>query len=226
MNKALVFAGIAVVVISKVTILKSILIDSPAYQRCVSDGPASLAQACGTDPFAYFILGWFVTVGGFVLLVFGLKMPSTSRSISRWFFLSSVFHGYAKGATCQACSNKSEPQIKEADAARTNKRSRSQAQNACSMPQSWKREHGGQRAILPVCLEPRIGQKKDDHGSLPDECQRCMPMIYYCCQVQQPLCRAFFYSSTLLAFLLAFLSHFSSRFCVQNLIAVKGFDRQ
>jgi hypothetical protein len=83
MNKALVFAGIAVVVISKVIVLKSILLDSPAYQRCMSDGP-SVAQACGTDPFVYFILGWFVTVGGFILLVFGLKMPATTRrSISR-----------------------------------------------------------------------------------------------------------------------------------------------
>lgn len=81
MNKALVFAGIAVVAISKFIVLKSILIDSPAYQRCVSDAPA-LAQACGTDPFAYFILGWFVTVAGFVLLVFGLKMPAT-RSVLR-----------------------------------------------------------------------------------------------------------------------------------------------
>lgn len=80
MNKALVFAGIAFVVISKVVILKSILIDSPAYQKCLSD-PASVAGACGTDPFIYFILGWLVTVGGFVLLVFGLKMPAT-RSIS------------------------------------------------------------------------------------------------------------------------------------------------
>jgi hypothetical protein len=70
------------VAVSKVIILKSILIDSPAYQRCLSDGPASLAQACGSDPFAYFILGWFVTVGGFVLIVFGLRMPTT-RSISR-----------------------------------------------------------------------------------------------------------------------------------------------
>jgi hypothetical protein len=32
MNKALVFAGIAAVVISKVIVLKSILIDSPVYQ--------------------------------------------------------------------------------------------------------------------------------------------------------------------------------------------------
>jgi hypothetical protein len=84
MNKTLVFAGIAVVVISKVIVLKSILVDSPVYQRCVSDESTSVAQACGgTDPFVYFILGWFVTVGGFILLVFGLKMPATRRSISR-----------------------------------------------------------------------------------------------------------------------------------------------
>jgi hypothetical protein len=83
MNKALVFAGIAVVVISKVIVLKSILIDSPAYQRCLSDGSSTVAQAaCGTDPFVYFIIGWFVTVGGFILLIFGLRMPTT-RSISR-----------------------------------------------------------------------------------------------------------------------------------------------
>lgn len=79
MNKALVFAGIVVVAVSKFIVLKSILIDSPAYQRCVSEGPS---LACGTDPFAYFILGWFVTVGGFILLVFGLRMPA-ARSISR-----------------------------------------------------------------------------------------------------------------------------------------------
>jgi hypothetical protein len=85
MNKTLLFAGIAVVVISKVIVLKSILVDSPVYQRCVSDESTSVAQAVcgGTDPFVYFILGWFVTVGGFILLVFGLKMPATSRSISR-----------------------------------------------------------------------------------------------------------------------------------------------
>jgi len=83
MNKALVFAGIAVVVISKVIVLKSILIDSSVYQRCVSDGSSVVTQVCGTDPFVYFILGWFVTVGGFILLIFGLRMPTTTRSISR-----------------------------------------------------------------------------------------------------------------------------------------------
>ena len=85
MNKVLVFAGIAVAVISKVIVLKSILINSPVYQRCVSDGSSSVvAQVCGIDPFVYFILGWFVTVGGFILLIFGLRMlPTTRRSISR-----------------------------------------------------------------------------------------------------------------------------------------------
>jgi hypothetical protein len=84
MNKTLVFAGIAIVAISKVIVLKSILIDSPVYQRCVSNESTSAAQACGgTDPFVYFILGWFITVGGFILLVFGLKMPATRRSISQ-----------------------------------------------------------------------------------------------------------------------------------------------
>jgi hypothetical protein len=82
MNKTLVFIGIAVVVISKVIVLKSILIDFSAYQRCESDGPVSIAQSCGTDPFVYFILGWFVTIGGFILLAFGLKMHA-ARSISR-----------------------------------------------------------------------------------------------------------------------------------------------
>jgi hypothetical protein len=84
MNKTLVFAGIAVAVISKVIVLKSILIDSPVYQRCVSSDGSSVTQVCGTDPFVYFILGWFVTVGGFILLIFGLRMPPTTRrSISR-----------------------------------------------------------------------------------------------------------------------------------------------
>ena len=82
MNKALVFAGIAVLAKSKVIVLKSILVDSSAYQRCMSNGHASLAQSCATDPFVYFILGWFVAVGGFTLLVFGLKTQA-ARSISR-----------------------------------------------------------------------------------------------------------------------------------------------
>jgi hypothetical protein len=83
MNKFLVFAGIAVVVISKVIVLKSMLVDLPTYQRCISEDAGRLAESCGTDPFFYFIVGWFVTVGGFILLVFGLKMPATRRSISR-----------------------------------------------------------------------------------------------------------------------------------------------
>jgi hypothetical protein len=83
MSKTLVFAGIAIVVISKVIVLKSILFDLPAYERCMSGGP-TLAHVCGMDPFVYFILGWFITAGGFILVIFGLKMPATTRrSISR-----------------------------------------------------------------------------------------------------------------------------------------------
>jgi hypothetical protein len=83
MKKTLVFGGVAVIVLSKVVVLKSILIDSPVYQRCLSDGSTVAQAACGTDPFVYFILGWFATVGGFVLVVIGLKMPAATRSISR-----------------------------------------------------------------------------------------------------------------------------------------------
>jgi hypothetical protein len=82
MNKVLVFAGIAIVVISKVIVLKSMLVDLPAYQRCLSDGPMRLSQLCGTDPIIYFVFGWFITVGGFILVIFGLKIRAT-RSISR-----------------------------------------------------------------------------------------------------------------------------------------------
>jgi hypothetical protein len=83
MNRILVLIGIAVIAISKGIVLKSILVDSSVYHKCVSEAASSLTYSCGTDPFTYFILGWFVTVGGFVLLIFGLKMPSTTTTISR-----------------------------------------------------------------------------------------------------------------------------------------------
>jgi uncharacterized membrane protein len=82
MNKLLVFLGIAIVIVSKVIVLKSILIDSPAYMRCVSDTPTGLVQSCGSDPFSFFIAGWFITIAGFILLIFGLRLPAT-KSISR-----------------------------------------------------------------------------------------------------------------------------------------------
>lgn len=78
MNKALIIAGITVAVISKVIILKSILIDMPAYEQCINV-PDS---ACGTDPFTYFVIGWIVAIGGFIMIVLGLRMPAVRR-ISR-----------------------------------------------------------------------------------------------------------------------------------------------
>ena len=82
MKNTLVIAGIGIAVMSKVIVLKSILIDVPIYQRCVSEGP-TVANACGMDPFIYFIIGWFVTVAGLILIVFGLRLPGAARRISR-----------------------------------------------------------------------------------------------------------------------------------------------
>lgn len=82
MNKILVIAGIGIAIISKVIVLKSILIDAPIYQRCVSEGPTA-AHACGMDPFIFFIIGWFVTVAGLILIVFGLRLTGAARRISR-----------------------------------------------------------------------------------------------------------------------------------------------
>jgi hypothetical protein len=84
MNKIVVLIALSVIVISKGIVLKSILIDSPAYRSCISEEPLSsnVAHPCGTDPFIYFIIGWFITVGGFVFLIVGLRMHSLS-AISR-----------------------------------------------------------------------------------------------------------------------------------------------
>jgi hypothetical protein len=82
MNKTFIMAGIVVSAISKAIILKSILVDTPAYEECVSR-PAFDAGApfgtCGIDPFIYFAIGWLVTVGGFILIVVGFKMPAIRK---------------------------------------------------------------------------------------------------------------------------------------------------
>lgn len=75
MNKEFIIAGIVASAISKVIVLKSILVDMPAYEECIS-GPA---RACGIDPLIYFMIGWVVTAGGFVLIVVGLKMPAVRK---------------------------------------------------------------------------------------------------------------------------------------------------
>jgi hypothetical protein len=66
MNKALVFAAIAVVAISKVFVLKSVLVDLSAYQRCVSDGSVSLAKSCDR-PICLFH-SWLVGYSGWLYL--------------------------------------------------------------------------------------------------------------------------------------------------------------
>jgi NADH:ubiquinone oxidoreductase subunit 5 (subunit L)/multisubunit Na+/H+ antiporter MnhA subunit len=77
LNKILVIAGIAIVAISKVTIIKSILVDQPAYERCLS---GSLALKCGTDPLTYFMIGWIITAVGAIVVIYGLR---ASQKISR-----------------------------------------------------------------------------------------------------------------------------------------------
>jgi hypothetical protein len=84
MNKILVMAVIVIVVASKAIVLKSILIDASKYERCVNGLPfdnSDSTQVCGIDPFAYFIIGWFVTVAGFIVLIYVLKTNSIKKII-------------------------------------------------------------------------------------------------------------------------------------------------
>lgn len=60
-------------VIAKATILKSILVDQPAYERCLSGSVNPGAAACGTDPLVYFMIGGIITAGGAIVLIYGLK---------------------------------------------------------------------------------------------------------------------------------------------------------
>jgi len=73
MNKVLIIAGIAIVAIAKATILKSILVDQPGYERCLSGSVNPGAAACGTDPLVYFMIGWIVTAVGAIVLIYGLR---------------------------------------------------------------------------------------------------------------------------------------------------------
>lgn len=74
----MIIAGIAIVAVAKVTIIKSILIDQPAYEQCLS---SSLALGCGTDPFTYFMMGWIITAVGAIVLIYGLR--ASQAKISR-----------------------------------------------------------------------------------------------------------------------------------------------
>jgi hypothetical protein len=64
----LVIAGIILVAVSKVLILKSLL-DQGAYERCIENNAAMCAQA----PFPFFIYGWIITAAGAAVLIYGLK---------------------------------------------------------------------------------------------------------------------------------------------------------
>jgi hypothetical protein len=73
----MIIAGIAIVAVAKVTIIKSILIDQPAYEQCLS---SSLVLGCGTDPLIYFMIGWIITAVGAIVLIYGLRASRTTIS--------------------------------------------------------------------------------------------------------------------------------------------------
>ncbi|WP_415282321.1 hypothetical protein [Candidatus Nitrososphaera sp. FF02] len=78
MNKMFIVIGLAIIGVAKVIILKSTLVDIPAYERCVD----SLSSMCGVEPLTYVAIGWAAAIGGFVIFILGLKMPTAGR-ISR-----------------------------------------------------------------------------------------------------------------------------------------------
>ena len=87
MNKIIIIAGIVIVSIAKITVIKSILIDQPGYEWCLS-GP--LALASGTDPLNYFMIGWIITAVGAIVLIYGLR---TSQRISRGRQIDDILKG-------------------------------------------------------------------------------------------------------------------------------------
>ncbi|HEX6561382.1 MAG TPA: hypothetical protein VF016_05080 [Nitrososphaera sp.] len=68
MHKALVIAGIILVVVSKILILKS-LFEQGAYESCIENN----ASLCASAPFPFFIYGWIITAAGAAVLIYGLK---------------------------------------------------------------------------------------------------------------------------------------------------------
>lgn len=88
MNKILLIAGVVIVAFSKAVIVKSILVDQPLYEKCLSGEPfnsgASIpVLACGSDPFTYFILGWITTAVGAAVLILGIRHNTAPARISR-----------------------------------------------------------------------------------------------------------------------------------------------
>ncbi len=68
MHKPLLIAGIILVAVSKVLILKS-LFDQAAYENCIQ----SNASVCAQAPFPFYIYGWIITAVGAAIVIYGLK---------------------------------------------------------------------------------------------------------------------------------------------------------
>ena len=85
LNRIIVIVGIAIVANAKAIMLKFVLIDQPAYERCLSSMSSmpSPSLACGADPFIFFITSWIIVAAGAVILIFGLKVEDRKTKISR-----------------------------------------------------------------------------------------------------------------------------------------------
>jgi hypothetical protein len=84
MNKILVVAGIIIVAVAKVVILKFVLFDLPAYDRCLAYGssllPGSSAPGCAEVSIIPFVVGWILVAAGAGVLIYGLKADSIPKS--------------------------------------------------------------------------------------------------------------------------------------------------
>ena len=84
MNKKLVAAGIILIAVAKIIILKYVLFDLPAHDRCIaftsSLPPGSGGPGCSEVSIIPFVAGWILVAAGAGILIYGLKADSIPKS--------------------------------------------------------------------------------------------------------------------------------------------------
>jgi hypothetical protein len=86
LRRSIVLAGIAIVAIAKILIVKYLFFDQPAYEKCLAGNSppgtisGQLLVSCGQDPILTLIIGWVVVAVGAVVLIMGLRADSIPRS--------------------------------------------------------------------------------------------------------------------------------------------------
>jgi hypothetical protein len=84
-NKKLVIAGIVLLAVAKILILKFVLIDLPSYDKCTIALSSSTTRGlnvpgCTDVSVIPFVAGWVLLAVGAGLLIFGLKADSVPKS--------------------------------------------------------------------------------------------------------------------------------------------------